>query len=203
MKNLLMVFAKSPIKGEVKTRLGNEIGFEKSHWAYLQLLKKTAENISNNNQDIIVFHSKPNKKMESIFDNAKNFLVQNGSDLGDKMLSAFQWAFNEKYKNVILIGTDLWNISESMVIRARNVLENKDFVIGPTYDGGYYLIGMKKIKKKIFQNIPWSTNRVLEETLKKIKNDSVYFLGIENDIDDFIDLKNDLNLYKLYLEKFG
>ncbi len=203
MKNLLMVFAKSPIKGEVKTRLGKEIGFEKSHWAYLQLLKKTAENISNNNQDIIVFHSKPNKKMESIFDNAKNFLVQNGSDLGDKMLSAFQWAFNEKYKNVILIGTDLWNISESMVIRARNVLKNKDFVIGPTYDGGYYLIGMKKIKKKIFQNIPWSTNRVLEETLKKIKNDSVYFLGIENDIDDFIDLKNDLNLYKLYLEKFG
>ena len=141
--------------------------------------------------------------MESIFDNAKNFLVQNGSDLGDKMLSAFQWAFNEKYKNVILIGTDLWNISENMVIRARNVLENKDFVIGPTYDGGYYLIGMKKIKKKIFQNIPWSTNRVLEETLKKIKNDSVYFLEIENDIDDFIDLKNDLNLYKLYLEKFG
>lgn len=203
MKNLLMVFAKSPIKGEVKTRLGNEIGFEKSYWVYLQLLKKTAENISNKNQDIIVFHSKPNKKMESIFDNAKNFLVQNGSDLGDKMLSAFQWAFNEKYKNVILIGTDLWNISESMVIRARNVLENKDFVIGPTYDGGYYLIGMKKIKKKIFQNIPWSTNRVLEETLKKIKNDSVYFLGIENDIDDFIDLKNDLNLYKLYLEKFG
>ena len=62
---------------------------------------------------------------------------------------------------------------------------------------------MKKMKKKIFQNIPWSTNRVLEETLKKIKNDSVYFLGIENDIDDFIDLKNDLNLYKLYLEKFG
>ena len=43
MKNLLMVFAKSPIKGEVKTRLGNEIGFEKSHWVYLQLLKKTAE----------------------------------------------------------------------------------------------------------------------------------------------------------------
>ena len=203
MKNLLMVFAKSPIKGEVKTRLGNEIGSEKSHWVDLQLLKKTAENISNKNQDIIVFHSKPNKKMESIFDNAKNFLVQNGSDLGDKMLSAFQWAFNEKYKNVILIGTDQWNISESMVIRARNVLENKDFVIGPTYDGGYYLIGMKKIKKKIFQNIPWSTNRVLEETLKKIKNDSVYFLGIENDIDDFIDLKNDLNLYKLYLEKFG
>ena len=203
MKNLLMVFAKSPIKGEVKTRLGKEIGFEKSHWAYLQLLKKTAENISNNNQDIIVFHSKPNEKMESIFDNAKNFLVQNGSDLGDKMLSAFQWAFNEKYKNVILIGTDLWNISESMVIRARNALENKDFVIGPTYDGGYYLIGMKKIKKKIFQNIPWSTNRVLEETLKKIKNDSVYFLGIENDIDNFIDLKNDSNLYNMYLEKFG
>ena len=203
MKNLLMVFAKSPVKGEVKTRLGNEIEFEKSHWVYLQLLKKTAENISNNNQDIIVFQSKPNKKMESIFDNAKNFLVQNGSDLGNKMLSAFQWAFNEKYKNVILIGTDLWNINESMVIRARNVLENKDFVIGPTYDGGYYLIGMKKIKKKIFQNIPWSTNRVLEETLKKIKNDSVYFLGIENDIDDFIDLKNDSNLYNMYLEKFG
>ena len=58
-------------------------------------------------------------------------------------------------------------------------------------------------KKKIFRNIPWSTNRVLEETLKKIKNDSVYFLGLENDIDDFIDLKNDSNLYNMYLEKFG
>ena len=77
MKNLLMVFAKSPIKGEVKTRLGNSIGSEKSHWVYLQLIKKTAENISINNQDIIVFQSKPNKKIESIFDNAKNFLVQN------------------------------------------------------------------------------------------------------------------------------
>ena len=76
MKNLLMVFAKSPIKGEVKTRLGNNIGSEKSHWVYLQLIKKTAENISNNNQDIIVFQSKPNKKIESIFVNAKKFLVQ-------------------------------------------------------------------------------------------------------------------------------
>ena len=75
-----------------------------------------------------------------------------------------------------------------MVIRARNVLENKDFVIGPTYDGGYYLIGMKKIKEN-FQNIPWSTKPCFGGNIKKIKNDSVYFLGIENDIDDFIDLK--------------
>lgn len=203
MKSVLLVFARSPIKGEVKTRLGNEIGSEKSYWVYLQLLKKIAKNISNKNQDIILFQSKPNKKLESIFDNAKKFLVQNGSDLGKKMLSAFQWAFNEKYKNVILIGTDLWRIDENMIIRARNVLENKDFVIGPTFDGGYYLIGMKKMKKEIFQNIPWSTNQVLSETLKKIKDNSIYFLDIENDIDEFIDLKNDSTLYNLYLNKFG
>ena len=53
MKNLLMVFAKSPIKGEVKTRLGNEIGFEKSHWVYLQLLKK--KSVINLNYTYIVF----------------------------------------------------------------------------------------------------------------------------------------------------
>ena len=88
-----------------------------------------------------------------------------------------------------------------MVIRARNVLENKDFVIGPTYDGGYYLIGMKKIKEKFFK-IFLGAQTAFGGNIK-IKNDSVYFLEIENDIDDFIDLKNDLNLYKLYLEKFG
>ena len=59
------------------------------------------------------------------------------------MEAAFLWAFDQKYEDVILIGTDLWSLNKDTLLEAKKALENTDIVIGPCYDGGYYLIGMK------------------------------------------------------------
>ena len=202
-KLLLIVFAKAPIKGEVKIRLGKTIEMEKSKWVYIQLLHHTAKVTRKSKIDTILFENQASKELHSIFYHSKQYLIQEGINLGNKMEAAFRWAFKQDYKKVILIGSDLWTLNEETLFEADHALEQNDFVIGPSYDGGYFLIGMKKFNPKVFKNIPWSTNQVLKETILKIKNKSIYFLELANDIDDLNDLKENKSLYNKYLKKFS
>ena len=100
------------------------------------------------------------------------------------MHNAISFALKE-YRNVVLIGSDLPLINKKDIEVAFDILETKDIVISPTYDGGYYLIGMKEENKDIF-NIRYSTSSVFEETIDKIKNKGKsYGKGnIQLDIDD-------------------
>ena len=118
------------------------------------------------------------------------------------MANAFQWAFKKKYKKIVLIGTDLWTLNEKIITDSFKLLDKCDLVIGPSYDGGYFLIGMKNPDENIFKNIPWSTNNVLEKTILKIKDRKISFLEIAKDIDSFSDVKSNLSLLKKYNKKF-
>jgi rSAM/selenodomain-associated transferase 1 len=202
MKTLLIIFAKHPQIGKVKRRLGRDVGMEASLWIYNKILQHTAKISFHTKFDTVVFKNKKSSKLESIFKHVKKFEIQKGKNLGEKMEAAFLWAFDQKYENVILIGTDLWTLNKDTLLEAKKALENSDIVMGPCYDGGYYLIGMKNLNKKIFKDIPWSKKEVFRKTLLKVKDNSIYCLDLKNDIDNKKSLKAHNSLYAQYKKYF-
>ncbi len=202
MKTLLIIFAKHPQIGKVKRRLGRDVGMEASLWIYNKILQHTAKISFHTKLDTVVFKNKKSSKLESIFKHVKKFEIQKGKNLGEKMEAAFLWAFDQKYENVILIGTDLWTLNQDTLLEAKKALENTDIVIGPCYDGGYYLIGMKNLNKEIFKDIPWSKKEVFRKTLSKAKDNSIYCLDIKNDIDNKKSLKAHTSLHAQYKNTF-
>ena len=149
--------------------------------------------------DIIISYSDHGnlKLLKSIIHGDICFLRQEGKDLGEKMHNAISFSL-KKYNNSVLIGSDLPLINKGDIEIAFKILETKDIAISPTYDGGYYLIGMKEKNRDIF-NMKYSTSSVFEKTVNKIKNTGRSF-GVGNiqlDIDDKDDF---LRLYKILKE---
>jgi len=202
MKTILIVFTKETVAGEVKTRLGEKIGMHASKWVYEQLLQHTAQVSKKSKLKTVVFHNKKTIKQHPYFPHALKNQVQIGTNLGEKMEAAFLWAFDKGYQKVLLIGSDLWTLNENTLLKAEQALDNNDFVIGPSYDGGYYLLGKKKMNRKIFKDIPWSTPQVFKKTLLNISKKSIHYLEIANDIDDLEDLKANRSLYESYQKQF-
>ena len=202
MSSIIIVLAKAPILGEVKTRIGKNIGMDRSKWIYEQLLSHTSNVTKKTKIKTVLFKNKNHEKLETLFKHSIASKFQLGRSLGEKMENAFHWAFKKKYKKIILIGADLWTLNEKIIIDSFKLLDKFNLVIGPSYDGGYFLIGMKKPNENIFKNIPWSTNNVLEKTISKMKTRKISFLEITKDIDSFSDLKSNLSLLKKYNKKF-
>ena len=202
MKTAVLVFAKAPIKGKVKTRLGNTIGMKASCWVYKQLIKHTSKVLHKSKLPYVLFENQTDSTLHKIFNRSKSYQLQEGAHLGDKMKNAFQWAFDQGYEKVVLIGTDLWSLHQDTLIQAQQALNQNDFVIGPAYDGGYYLLGMNKMNTKIFENVSWSTSKVFKETLLNVRESSFFFLDIANDIDTFENFKAESSLYTSYQKHF-
>ena len=116
--------------------------------------------------------------------------VQFVYDLGVKMEYAFQTAFENNYEKVLLIGSDLYDLEPSHINEAFEKLKNKDVVIGPTLDGGYYLVGLKKNYPEIFKNKRWGTSSVRKDTLKNLEKVDVHLLPILNDVDVVEDIEH-------------
>jgi rSAM/selenodomain-associated transferase 1 len=195
MKKTLLIFAKNLIHGEVKTRLASTVGHDKAMTVYEQLIAHTIETTKHLPVDKTVFYSK-RIELEDAWDNKiyeKN--IQTGNDLGDKMKNAFATVFGNRNKKLVIIGTDCPDLNASVIMNAYVYLEDHDIVIGPASDGGYYLLGMKKLHPRLFEKIDWSTEKVLAQTLKicESSNLSTFLLPELSDIDDENDLKKYMN----------
>lgn len=191
MNNQLIIFAKNPVLGKVKTRLAATLGNEKALEVYKELLAHTCDISSKVNAQKVVFYSdfieKDDLWGKADFDQA----IQNGEDLGKRMSNAFKEVFNTFDGKVIIIGTDCKELSTEIIDQAFNALEFVDIVLGPALDGGYYLIGMKSLNENLFENIAWSTSTVLEQTVGQINTRKLSFLLLKalSDIDTEEDLK--------------
>ena len=110
--------------------------------------------------------------------------VQANGDLGDRIKAAFTKAF-ETHDQVIIIGSDCASLTTEIVNQGFKVLEDHDYVLGPAMDGGYYLLGMKKYTPELFIDMPWSTEKVAEITIDRIKEKgkSCFLLPELSDID--------------------
>lgn len=183
-KKALIIFARKPEKGKVKTRLAATIGEEKALQIYLLLLEHTREIAKKICCDCFVFLTEPTK--DNFWD---GFFCeqQQGITLGEKMMHAFEILFKRGYNQCIIIGSDCPDLQKEIVENAfQYLLNNNDVVIGPAEDGGYYLLGMKKLIPALFINKEWSTEKVFKNTIADIENLNLTYriLPVLNDVDE-------------------
>jgi rSAM/selenodomain-associated transferase 1 len=193
-KDLLMIMAKVPEMGKVKTRLAETIGDEGALKVYLKLLQHTFEVASHIEADKIVYFTESKTEFDMLdyykFDKA----VQPGGDLGERMSYCFRSAFDKGYERVIIIGSDCFALDTKTLSAAMASLVDKDFVIGPAEDGGYYLLGMTKMHEQLFLNKTWSTSDVFLDSILDMKNSGLAYeiLPTLNDVDRESDLDDEL-----------
>lgn len=193
-KNALVIFAKYPQKGKVKTRLAKDIGEEKALTIYTTLLKTIIQEHQNRRYDLIIGFTPKEKEHDFKKDYPElRYLAQEGNDLGERMHNAFKQLSNQ-YQKVIIVGADNPDVTEKTVNQAFTLLEDQQVILGPTFDGGYYLIGMKK-PHNIFTNINWGSETVFEQTLQLIKEQQLTLSLLEKKHD--IDTVNELEKHNI------
>ena len=189
-KNLLIIFTRNPVLGKVKTRLAKTVGDKTALDIYTFLLKKTKEITLDSPCDKVVYYSEKIIKNDIWNCNSFRKEVQFGEDLGAKMKNSFYDAFENNYRKVVLIGSDIYDLESYHINEASKKLETNDVVMGPALDGGYYLIGLKKMHPKIFDNKKWGSSTVRKDTLKNLEKVDVHLLPILNDVDVIEDIEH-------------
>lgn len=184
----IIVFAKNPKLGKVKTRLAKDLGQQRALYYYQELLKIT-ESILHSFQDkkVIYWDEIPNDA--NLFFVQTKWNLQSEGDLGFRMATAFQKEFADGYTRILILGTDCPFLTPKIIEDAFSALEEADIVIGPSEDGGYYLLGLKRFYPELFQGIPWSTDVVFSLTMKIVHSLSLkcHILPVLRDIDDLQD----------------
>jgi len=184
MDNKLVVFARKPELGKVKTRLANFLGDKSTLRIYKYLLKNT-QNIAHKTTAIV-------KTYWSSKNEPKVGYLQKGSDLGERMFNALSNELETSTK-VCLIGTDTPQITPNIIEKAFLLLADNNIVFGPSTDGGYYLVGLKNnVPNELFLNKKWSHKNVLKEALETCSKLqlTVALLPPLMDIDTIEDYKN-------------
>ena len=192
-KNALIIMTKNPELGKCKTRLAKILGDEKALEIYIQLIDYTAKISKEVEADKFIYSTdiltdKERWKSANTF-----FSIQSQGDLGDKMNNAIQNVLGQGYEKVIVIGSDCAELNSDDINTAFNQLSSVDYTLGPALDGGYYLIGMKKVSPTLFLKMNWSTESVFKDTISRINDEKLTFnlLETKSDIDFEEDLKRD------------
>ncbi len=190
-----MIFIKNPVPGKVKTRLGKDIGYEEAAAYYEKLLEITRQAAINTSSDKWLWYGDYINKSDSWSAATFTKKLQTAGDLGIRMQSAFEKAFEQGYEKVVIIGSDCPEMSSGVLEKAFEKLTEADVVIGPANDGGYYLMGMKKALP-LFENVDWSTRQVLDQTIAHLKKQNLNYILLEKltDLDTIEDLKHFPNL---------
>ncbi|NND63281.1 MAG: glycosyltransferase [Flavobacteriaceae bacterium] len=200
-KRLLLIFTRNPELGKCKTRLAKTIGDQAALDIYKFLLNHTVEITKNFKVDKWVYYSEEIWDRDVWSNQVYVKKLQDGKELGERMFNAFKEGFEQGYSEIIVIGSDLFDISQTDLELAFQKFTQHDFVIGPALDGGYYLLGMRKMKEAIFQNKKWGTSSVLENTLTNLEQESVAMLDTRNDVDYYEDIK-DIKAFDPFLKDF-
>ena len=195
-KELLIVFVKNIVLGKVKTRLAKTIGNRGAFNVYKQLYNITQTETLKLDIDRHIYFS--DVVINSAWPNDDKF-IQVGDDIGERMENAFKKGFELGYDKIILIGSDLPDINDRIIMQGFNKLNDSNFVFGPALDGGYYLVGMKKLIPGLFTDKPWSTPELMTITQSFVinKGKSISYLENLNDIDNIDDL-NKSSLDSIY-----
>ena len=196
--NALIIFAKNPIPGRVKTRIAVESSPEIACKIYREIMEYTFDTMKDLNVDKYIYWDEiPNLNISPSM-NYFHHKLQSKGDLGERIKNSLVENF-KIYRHIILIGSDCPYLKlEDVELSFFKLKSKNSLVIGPCYDGGYYLIGMSEYREELFTNIPWSTETVLGKTIS-IANGLGYeidFLSVLHDIDDLSDYINYSNIIK-------
>ena len=197
-KGCVLVFVKLPEKGKVKSRLAKDLSEETVLMIYKNFVIDLLNTLNHGEYPYIISFLPPEarEQIRKWLGNTHRYMPQRGTDLGERMTNAFHAAFSEGFSHTILIGSDIPDLPYALIERAMQ-LQDHDAVIGPSYDGGYYLIGFRNnsFLPQIFEEIPWGTSTVFEQTMKIfLRNDfKVRILPTLRDVDTIDDLRDLFN----------
>jgi rSAM/selenodomain-associated transferase 1 len=195
-KEVVLVFEKNAILGQVKTRLASGMGEARALEIYRHLTQSTYSVLEDVLAPVWTYFSDfiPETVNPPI---AKSF-VQEGQDLGERMAHAFARSFELGMDKVVLIGTDCPTLQSQHLNQAFEALTDSDLVLGPATDGGYYLIGMTRRADYLFEGITWSTSQVLSDTMK-VASQYGLTTTLLQELDD-IDTQEDWDRYRSQIE---
>lgn len=173
-RRALIVFAKPPHAGKVKTRLGKSLGMNVAAELYDRFAHHAfslAEEMQRGGVTVSLWFDPEASaaEMRQWVNRPFQFHPQQGTDLGGRMKTAFETAFAEGAHEAIIIGTDVPDLRLEILLNAFDLLAAVDIVLGPSTDGGYYLLGMRRPVLDLFDGVAWSTDAVLAQTLKRIQ----------------------------------
>ncbi|MBI5116021.1 TIGR04283 family arsenosugar biosynthesis glycosyltransferase [Candidatus Poribacteria bacterium] len=195
----LIIFTRYPAPGNTKTRLIPAVGAQGAADLHRRMTEHALSRLK---------RLKPHRRVsiEISYDGGSEQLMkewlgpgvifrpQIGSGLGERMAGAFSEAFAEGAEKVVLVGTDCPGLNVSIAEEAFRALRHSDVVLGPASDGGYYLIGLKRVTPQLFDGISWGATEVLEQTLKTA-NDLGLSTAFVSKLDD-VDRVEDLHVWE-------
>ena len=190
-KDALIIIAKSPESGEVKTRLKGVLSDEKRVALYTRLLDGTVSRMKGvAKAETFITYTPANAAGYFERFNVKIFPQAEG-DLGARLSGAIKHVYALGYDRIAIVGSDVPGLSSRIGSEAFKSLSDANITIGPSTDGGYYLIGMSRPIPELFEDIPWSTNMVLKATVKKARELglTIELLDILDDVDTPEDLE--------------
>jgi rSAM/selenodomain-associated transferase 1 len=188
IRNTLVIMAKTPSAGRMKTRLAKDIGVSEALRFYRYQLTRTCRILSNHPGWELVLSRSPDHGKSSPAVLVDKVIEQGAGDLGTRMQRLFDRVGRGP---LIIIGADIPGITPMMITNAFHLLKGHDLVFGPAIDGGYWLVGqrrMPRVKKRIFKGVRWSDPHTLEDTLDNLQSCSVAYVDRLYDVDTGADL---------------
>lgn len=176
MKTCVIVFAKNPVPNQVKTRLVPSISAEQAAALYTAFLIDWCETLGKLSEvDLVITYTPPEAQpdLQVLIGDDVIYIPQMGADLGERLTSATQWAAKQGYTKILFVGSDSPTLPISYISQALTLLDSRNTVIGPSTDGGYYLIGFSvetlvTTIPHVFEDIAWSTAEVFQQTVGRI-----------------------------------
>lgn len=189
-KEALIIFVRNLEKGKVKTRLAKDLGDDKTLAVYKYLMEYTRDVCLSTDCSAFVYYSDYVHLNDTWEDNCFSKHKQAGYDLGERMQNAFTDVFALGFEKVCIIGSDCYELQTEHIDGAFEKLDDSEVVLGPSADGGYYLLGSKKIVPNIFKDKDWGTASVFDDTVQTLTRLDISYTELEtlNDIDTYEDL---------------
>jgi hypothetical protein len=188
----VLLFAKAPRAGLVKTRLAREIGAPQALDVYRRVGRAVADRLAARYAVTVWFDpAGAEAEMRRWLGDAPTFRPQPAGDLGQRLQHAVAWHFAEGDAPVVVVGADVPRLTAEHVAEAERRLGRHDVVIGPAEDGGYYLIGLTAPVPEVFRDMPWGSADVLRLTVGRCRERDLRVAVLETlrDVDTATDVQ--------------
>lgn len=203
MRPVIVVMVKAPLPGVAKTRLSPPLAQSEAASLALCFVQDVVTAALETTPNVIVAFTPPEGRvvLEASLPDCVDWVEQQGQNLGDRLVSAIAYAANRGFGPIIVLGADSPTLPPAFIQAACQLLTvgPADITLGPTADGGYYLVGVRKPEPRLFENITWSSPFTFEHTVRNITPLGLRLVTLEQwyDVDTFADLRslnNELHL---------
>lgn len=200
METCAILFVKEPVPGKVKTRLQSVCSALEAATLYQAFIRDSVAllDASAAERKVIAYAPVGGAKALRCLIGPGNFeyIAQPETDLGGRMDKLMRWSFAQGARRTVIIGSDTPSLPLEYLNQGLGVLKKKKLVLGPSTDGGYYLIGQSEADSEVFQGIEWSSGRVLEQSVARVQGRDLGLLPVWYDVDT----PAEAGLLKMHLE---